>query len=104
MLKIKKEHPNISLVPCYDNDLIWHTHQQFPLAYQEDTSSMLGKMLDHNDATNHRSPGSELENASAAKKKRFEKKKDINSQFLEQCTEENPLGQRLNQISVGLVL
>ena len=52
MLKVKKEHPNIFVVPCYDNDLIWHTHQQFSLAYQEDTSSMLGKMLDHNDATN----------------------------------------------------
>ena len=27
MLKVKKEHPNIFVVPCYDNDLIWHTHQ-----------------------------------------------------------------------------
>ena len=36
--------------------------------------------------------------------KRFGKKRDVNLEFLEQCTEENPLGQRLNQISVGLVL
>ena len=45
----KKEHPNIFVVPCYDNHLIWHTHQQDALAYQADTSSILGKMLDHND-------------------------------------------------------
>ena len=74
MLKVKKEHPNIFVVPCYDNDLIWHTHQQFSLAYQEDTSSMLGKMLDHNDATNDWSPGSQLENASAATKKIWKEK------------------------------
>ena len=74
MLEIKKEHPNIFIVPCYDNDLIWHTHQQHALAYQEDTSSMLGKMLDHNDTTSDRSPGSELENGSAATKKLWKEK------------------------------
>ena len=37
MLEIKKEHSNIFVVPYYDNDLIWHTHQQYVLAYQEDT-------------------------------------------------------------------
>ena len=37
MLEIKKEHSNIFVVPYYDNGLIWHTHQQHVLAYQEDT-------------------------------------------------------------------
>ena len=74
MLEIKKEHPRTFIVPCYDNDLIWHTHQQHPLAYQQDTSSILGKMLDHNDTTSDRSPGSELENGSAATKRLWKQK------------------------------
>ena len=74
MLQIKKEHPSTFIVPCYDNDLMWHTHQQHPLAYQQDTSSILGKMLDHNDTTSDRSPGSELENGSAATKKLWKQK------------------------------
>ena len=74
MLEIKKEHPGTFIVPCHDNDLIWHTHQQHPLAYQQDTFSILGKVLDHNDTTSHRSPGSELENGSAATKKLWRKK------------------------------
>ena len=74
MLQIKKEHPSTFIVPCYDNDLIWHTHQQHPLAYQQDTSSVLGEMLDHNDTTSDRSPGSELDNGSGATKKLWKKK------------------------------
>ena len=73
MLQIKKEHPRTFIVPCYD-DLIWHTPQQHPLAYQQDTSSILGKMLDHNDTTGDGSPGSELDNGSGKTKKLWKKK------------------------------
>ena len=69
MLKIKRDNPSTYIVPCYDNDLIWFSHQHHPLAYHEDTFSMLGKMLDHNDTTNDRSPGSRLEEGSATTKK-----------------------------------
>ena len=74
MLKIKKSHPSTFIVPCYDNDLIWHTHQQHPLAYQQDTLSILGKMLNHNDTTTDRSPGSHLANSSAETRELWRKK------------------------------
>lgn len=48
------------LVPCYDIDLIWHTHQLHPLKYKEDTERILGAMLSHDDTTTDRSDGSKL--------------------------------------------
>ncbi|KAJ8302093.1 hypothetical protein KUTeg_021080 [Tegillarca granosa] len=48
------------LVPCYDNDLIWHTHQLFPKIYYEDTCRILGSLYNHDDSTTDRSPGSKL--------------------------------------------
>ena len=74
MLQIKRDNPSMYIVPCYDNDLIWHSHQQHPLAYHEDTFLMLGRMLDHNDTTNDRSPGSRLEEGSADTKKLWKKR------------------------------
>ncbi|CAG2220950.1 unnamed protein product [Mytilus edulis] len=48
------------LVPCYDIDLIWHTHQLHPIKYKEDTQRVLGKLLPHDDNTTDRSDGSKL--------------------------------------------
>ena len=61
MLKIKQESPSTFVVPCYDNDMIWHTHQLHPLAYKLDTVALLGKMLDHDDSVNDRAPGKKLD-------------------------------------------
>ncbi|KAL4556525.1 hypothetical protein LXL04_039181 [Taraxacum kok-saghyz] len=36
-------------VPTYDIDLVWHTHQLHPQSYCNDTVSLLGKVLDHDD-------------------------------------------------------
>ena len=74
MTEIKKSHPNTYIVPCYDNDLIWHTHQQHPLQYQQDRSSILGKMLNHDDTTTDRSPGSQLSNGSAETRRLWREK------------------------------
>ena len=60
LLMIKRDNPHVFVVPCYDNDLIWHTHQQFPHYYWSDTSFILGKVLDHDDSPEDRSPGSPL--------------------------------------------
>ncbi|XP_033745870.1 glycine-rich domain-containing protein 1-like isoform X2 [Pecten maximus] len=53
-------HRKVFLVPCYDNDLVWHTHQLFPLTYRQDTERILGRVLNHDDSTDDRSPGSVL--------------------------------------------
>merc|ERR1711994_625111 len=41
-LLLKKENKSTFLVPCYDIDLVWHTHQVHPQAYQCDTTAILG--------------------------------------------------------------
>ena len=64
MLAIKRDNSKAFVVPCYDNDLIWHTHQQHVTIYKNDTSIILGSMLDHDDSTSDRSPGSELQKSS----------------------------------------
>ena len=74
MLQIKKEHPKTFTVSLYDIDLIWHTHQQYPLPYEKDTLSMLGQMLGHNDTTIDRGPGSEFEKGIVSTRKLWEKK------------------------------
>ncbi|XP_059096680.1 uncharacterized protein LOC131891171 [Tigriopus californicus] len=62
-LKLKQRNPNTFLVPCYDIDIIWHTHQVIPADYQNDTITILGSILPHDDSVNDRSPGSKLNNA-----------------------------------------
>ncbi|XP_047140965.1 uncharacterized protein LOC100209113 [Hydra vulgaris] len=73
MITIKKENSNTFIVPCYDNDLIWHSHMQHVLLYQSDMMHMLGSILDHDDSTSDRSPNSELSTSSAATKKLWKK-------------------------------
>ena len=60
---LKKKHKNAFLVPMYDIDLMWHTHQLCPLAYREDMLAYLGYIMDHDDSTTDRSPDSHLSKA-----------------------------------------
>lgn len=69
MLEIMRDNPKNFVVPCYDNDLIWHTHQLFVTYYQSDTVSILGRVLGHDDSTSDRTPGSQLESGTSATKK-----------------------------------
>lgn len=59
-LFLRKNSYKLFIVPCYDQDLIWHTHQLHPFAYKEDTVRLLGKILFHDDTTVDRSPNSKL--------------------------------------------
>lgn len=65
MLYLKIQHPGVFFVPCYDNDLIWHSHQLHPLIYKKDTERVLGKMFNHDDSVNDRTSGSRLLRAEA---------------------------------------
>ncbi|KAL9978858.1 hypothetical protein ACROYT_G016438 [Oculina patagonica] len=53
-LQLKKLHPDVSMVPCYDVELIWHTHQLHPLNYKRTTAELLGKSLHHDDTVRGR--------------------------------------------------
>lgn len=44
-----KSKGKLFLVPTYDIDLMWHTHQLDVIAYRADTLRILGKVLDHDD-------------------------------------------------------
>lgn len=62
---LKKQNPTVFLVPCYDMDLLWHSHMNFPLSYKTVTELLLGTMLNHDDSVNDRSPGSRLNTSDA---------------------------------------
>ena len=64
-LYLKKLHIQEFLVPCYDMDLMWHTHQVHPIEYAKDTNMLLGMILPHDDSVNDRSEGSKLNNSYA---------------------------------------
>ena len=64
-LCLKAAHPDKFLVPCYDIDIAWHTHQVMPVSYELETTSLLGAMLSHDDSVNDRAPGSKLSNSSS---------------------------------------
>jgi len=63
-LYLKQKYPDKFLVPCYDMDLVWHTHQANPAAYVKESTELLGKMLNHDDSDNDRTVGSKLATAS----------------------------------------
>ena len=46
-LELAKLHPNKTIVPTLDVDLIWHAHMLTPLDYRDDCINMLGKVLSH---------------------------------------------------------
>lgn len=62
-LYLKSKHPESFLVPCYDIDLIWHTHQLHPVIYKADTERILGKLYNHDDTVTDRSVKSKLTRA-----------------------------------------
>jgi len=62
-LVLKQQHRDAVLVPSYDIDLVWHTHQLHPLLYKQDTSTLLGRMFNHDDTLDDRSPGSPQQEA-----------------------------------------
>ena len=53
------------LVPTYDIDLMWHTHQLCPLEYTNDLNGFLGYVMEHDDSTTDRNPGSKLSDSTA---------------------------------------
>lgn len=59
-LYLKQQNPNLFIVPCYDIDLIWHTHQLHPLAYKMDMEAILGRTFNHDDSVTDRREGSKL--------------------------------------------
>ena len=59
-LQMKKENPEVFMVPCYDVDLIWHAHQLHPINYKEATTALLGETLHHDDEATDRNSGSKL--------------------------------------------
>lgn len=59
-LFLKRKHPDTFLVPCYDMDIMWHTHMNFSASYRTVTELILGKVLSHDDSVNDRSVGSKL--------------------------------------------
>ena len=61
-LKLKKLVGTEFIVPCYDIDLIWHTHQVHPVIYINDCFKILGQLLHHDDTGADRKEGSKLYN------------------------------------------
>ncbi len=59
-VNLKRLYPDEFIVPMYDIDLIWHTHQLHPMEYRVDTEAFLGYVLNHDDSTTDRSPNSKL--------------------------------------------
>ncbi|CAF5015459.1 unnamed protein product [Rotaria sp. Silwood1] len=57
---LKRLNPQLFVVPMYDIDIIWHTHQLFPEIYRRDMIENLQHVLHHDDATVDRSPNSKL--------------------------------------------
>ena len=57
-LFLKLHYPAMILVPCYDNDLIWHTHMLHPAMYKGDMEAYLGTVLPYDDIINDRGVGS----------------------------------------------
>ena len=52
------------LVPTYDIDLMWHTHQLCPLEYTDDLNGFLGCVMEH-DSTTDRNLGPKLNDSTA---------------------------------------
>ena len=59
-LYLKKLNPQLYVVPMYDIDIIWHTHQLFPEIYRRDMMTNLQQVLHHDDTTQDRTSNSKL--------------------------------------------
>ena len=62
-LRLKRLHPEVSMVPCYDVQLIWHAHQLHPLNYKQTATELIGKPLHHDVTVTGQTPGSNLYDA-----------------------------------------
>ena len=62
-LFLKQQLPDEFIVPCYDIDLLWHTHQLNPAVYKHDMMKYIGNLFNHDDNVTDRSEGSKLYNA-----------------------------------------
>ncbi|KAK3585931.1 hypothetical protein CHS0354_038471 [Potamilus streckersoni] len=62
-LYLRQQNPEQFLVPCYDIDLVWHTHQLYPLAYKKDTEDLFGQLFNHDDTSNDQTPHSKRTSA-----------------------------------------
>jgi hypothetical protein len=59
-LYLKRANPKLFIVPMYDVDLVWHTHQLCPTAYRHDTLLNLQQVLHHDDTVQDRKANSKL--------------------------------------------
>ena len=59
-LMLKKLNREVFVVPTYDIDLIWHTHQLHPRSYIKDCLEIFSRILPHDDDVGERASGSEL--------------------------------------------
>ena len=57
---LKRLNPSMCIVPMYDIDVLWHTHQLFPEAYRRDMMANLQQVLHHDDSMQDRSVNSKL--------------------------------------------
>jgi hypothetical protein len=57
---LKHLNPQLFIVPMYDIDLIWHTHQLFPEIYRRDMIANLQHVLHHDDTSQDRTINSKL--------------------------------------------
>ena len=78
-LYLKSMYPNEFLVPCYDMDIVWHTHQVNPVKYEHETKAIVGHHLPHDDSVNDRAPGSKLCNSEEVTRKLW--KETFNKEF-----------------------
>ena len=59
-LQLKRLHPDVLMVSCYDFELIWRAHQLHPLNYKHTITELLGKPLHHDDTTTGRTLGAKF--------------------------------------------
>ena len=70
-LKMFKWYPNEVIVPTLDIDLVWHTHQCSPARYHEDTVSVTGRFINHDDTIAKDTLGAGLERTKMLFRTRF---------------------------------
>ena len=60
LLYLKRINPQLHIVPMYDIDLVWHTHQLFPDVYRQDMMINLQQILHHDELSNDRTNNAKL--------------------------------------------
>ncbi|MFH4977130.1 hypothetical protein AB6A40_003839 [Gnathostoma spinigerum] len=59
-LLLKQTYTDQFFTPCYDFDIVWHTHQVHPCNYIRDCTAIFGFIMKHDDNVNDRSKNSKL--------------------------------------------